>query len=77
MQGLARRTPLAAVGDALALLLGHELTETRLEIAERFQILLRNPLLGELGEDHMKALGAERDLVLALSVVPMGLPQRL
>jgi hypothetical protein len=40
----------------------------------RLQILLRHPLLGRLGDDHMQALGAERDLVRALSIVPMGLP---
>jgi hypothetical protein len=41
------------------------------------QILARKPLLRELDGDGMQALGAERELVVALRIVPMGLPQRL
>jgi hypothetical protein len=73
-QALARRKPLAAIADALTFRVHHELTEVRLKIDEGLQILLRNAFLGELGDDHMKALGAERDLVRALSIAPMGLP---
>jgi hypothetical protein len=76
-QDLARRALLAPVGHARPLRLRHELTEARLKRDERLQILLRNPLLGELGDDHMKALGAERERVLALSIVAMGPPQCL
>jgi hypothetical protein len=42
---------------------------------ERLQILLRQPLLGELGDDNVKTLGAERKRVLALRLAGMNLPQ--
>jgi hypothetical protein len=47
------------------------LTKARLEIDERLQILARKPLLRELCGDDMQALGAERELVIALGIVAM------
>jgi len=65
------------VGDALASYLRNDPTKARLEIDERLQILSGQARLGELRGDDMQAVGAEREFVLALGIVPMGLPQRL
>ena len=61
-QGVARRPPLAAIGDALPLRLRHELAEVGLEIDKRLQVFLRNPLLGELG-DHSVSAAPMRSMV--------------
>jgi len=76
-QDLAWRALLVPVGDALASHLRNDLTKARLEIDERLQILSGQARLGELRGDDMQAVGAEREFVLALGIVPMDLPQRL
>jgi hypothetical protein len=52
------------------------LPELRLELEQRLQILLGNPLVGELGRDGVQAFEPERELVLALGAMPARLPQR-
>jgi hypothetical protein len=52
------------------------LAEARLKLDEGLQVLLRESLLGKLGDDHVKTLGSEQGLVVALGIARMDLPQR-
>ena len=73
-QNLARRTPLAPVGDDLAVQWRDYLPEPGLELEQRLQILLGKPLLGELRRDGVQAFESESEFVLAPCT---GLPKRL
>jgi hypothetical protein len=76
-QRLARWAPLAPVGNGIAVRRRAHLPELRLELEQRLQILLGNPLVGELGRDGVQAFEPERELVLALGAMPARLPKRL
>jgi hypothetical protein len=77
-QHIARRQPLAPVGGCLPSHLRNDPPETRFEIDEWLQVFFGEPLLGELSHDGVQALGAERELALAIAgIVAMRLAKRL
>ena len=67
---------LPPVRCALRLRLRLERLDAHLEIDERLQILMRNAFLGELGNQHMQTLGAERGLISRVGQACIGLSER-
>jgi hypothetical protein len=76
-QHLAGRTPLAPVGDGLAVQRLKRLPDPRFEIEQRLQVFLGKALVGELSRQGVQAFETERELVLALGAMGAGLPERL